>query len=522
VRTKVKREVSELSLLFEISQILERSIDLRDEVDAVLKAIARNTGMDRGTLTLVDRETGELFIDAAHKLTTQQRDRGRYRPGEGVTGRVVETGRPMVIPRISEEPTFLDRTRARAKLKKQEISFVCVPIKIGKETIGALSVDRLFHDPVSLDEDVRLLTIISSMIAQAVRIRQQAQEERRRLLAENVRLQNQLKDRFQPTNMVGNSNEMQDVFDLVAQVAPSDTTVLIRGESGVGKELVASAIHYNSARSSRSFVRVHCAALPESVVESELFGHEKGAFTGALYQRKGRFELAHTGTIFLDEIGDLTPGMQIRLLRVLQEREFERVGGDQTLQVDVRVIAATNRDLERLMDQQLFRQDLYYRLNVFPIHIPPLRERRADILDLANHFVERYSRANRKNVRRISTPAIDMLTRYHWPGNVRELENCIERAVLLTHDDVVHGHHLPPTLQTADASGTVMQGTLDAELNKLEHEMLVEALKNCRGNMAKAARTLGITERVMGLRLRKHDINPKDYRTPADARRRSR
>jgi Nif-specific regulatory protein len=380
------------------------------------------------------------------------------------------------------------------------------------QVIGALSADRLFMNDEPLEEDVRLMSIIASMIAQAVRLRQEHQDERKRLLEENTRLQNELQERFRPANIIGRSGAMQDVFDLIGQVAKSDATVLIRGESGVGKELVAHAIHYNSQRASKPFIRVNCAALPESVIESELFGHEKGAFTGALQQRKGRFELAHGGTIFLDEIGDLSAHTQVRMLRVLQEREFERVGGTDTVKVDVRIIAATNRDLEEMMQEGGFRQDLYYRLNVFPIHIPPLRERRTDILELANFFVEKYSKANHKYVRRISTPAIDMLMSYHWPGNVRELENCLERAVLLTTDDVVHGHHLPPTLQTAEASNTPMVGTLDETIERVEREMIIEALKNARGNRAEAARHLGITERLMGLRVRKHNINPKMFR----------
>ena len=248
------------------------------------------------------------------------------------------------------------------------------------------------------------------------------------------------------------------------------------------------------------------------MIESELFGHEKGAFTGAVASRKGRFELAQGGTLFLDEIGDLSPAMQIKLLRVLQEKEFERVGGTSTIKADVRLIAATNRDLEKLIEREQFRQDLYYRLNVFPVHIPPLRERRTDILLLADYFVERYSRQNHKNVRRISTPAIDMLMAYHWPGNVRELENCIERAVLLSDDEVLHGHHLPPTLQTAEASGTVPRGTLQVTLQRVERELLLEALKSSRGNMASAAQTLGITERIMGLRVRKYRLESRRFR----------
>jgi Nif-specific regulatory protein len=510
---EVRREVSELSLLFEISQTLDRSMDLRDEVGSVLTAIAKHTGMVRGTLTLLNRETGEILIEAAHGLSDKERERGRYKPGEGVTGMVVQTGRPMVIPRVSDEPLFLNRTKAR-NLSKEAISFICVPIKMGNEVIGALSVDHLFADPVSLEEDERLLSIIASMIAQAVRLRREAMEEHQRLLDENSRLAEELRERFRPSNIIGNSSAMQAVFDLIARVAKSDATVLIRGETGVGKELVAHAIHYNSLRATKPFIRVNCAALPESVIESELFGHEKGAFTGAVTQRKGRFELAQGGTIFLDEIGDLSAATQIRLLRVLQEREFERVGGAETIKVDVRVLVATNRDLEELVKKWQFRQDLYYRLNVFPIHIPPLRERRSDTLLLADYFVEKYSKANNKNVRRISTAATDMLTRYHWPGNVRELENCIERAVLMTNDDAVHAHHLPPTLQTAEATGTIVDSTLGTSLDALERDMITEALKNARGNKAKAAKALGLTERVMGLRVLKHGVNPRQFRTP--------
>ncbi len=510
---EVRREVEELSLLYEISRTLDNSLDLRDVVGPVLEAMAQRMGMVNGTLTLLNRQTGEIMIEAAYGLSSSQQRRGRYKPGEGVTGKVVQTGEPAIVPRIAEDPLFLNRTGARRRLRRSDISFICVPIKLGTEVIGALSADRLFTDDVSFKEDVRLLSIIASMISQAVRLRQSAQEERERLMAENVRLQEELKDRFRPANIIGNSRAMQQVYDLIAKVAQSDATVLIRGESGVGKELVSQAIHYNSPRAAKPMVKVSCAALPESVIESELFGHEKGAFTGAVSQRKGRFELANGGTIFLDEIGDLSHATQIKLLRVLQEREFERVGGTETVRSDVRVIAATNRDLEPLVEAGGFRQDLYYRLNVFPIFVPPLRERKTDIPLLSDFFVERYSLANHKSVRRISTPAIDMLMAYHWPGNVRELENCVERAVLLSNDDVIHGHHLPPSLQTAEASGTVHAGTLEATLENVEREVLLDALKSARGNKAKAARALGITERIMGLRVKRHGLEPRRFRT---------
>jgi Nif-specific regulatory protein len=512
-KSNLERKLKELTLIFEVSQSLHQSMDLRKVVSSILEAMAKHMGMVRGTLTLLNRESGEIFIEAAHGLSASQKERGKYRSGEGVTGKVIATGEPAVVPHISDEPLFLDRTGARRGLSKSDISFICVPIKIGTETIGTLSADRLFEERVSLDEDVRLLSTIALLIAQAVKLRQEAEEERHRLVEENERLQRQLEQRFRPSNIIGKSKGMQHLYDLIAQVCSTDTTVLIRGESGTGKELVAQAIHYNSRRTDRPFIKVNCGALPESVVESELFGHEKGAFTGAIATRKGRFELAHGGTIFLDEVGDLSALTQIRLLRVLQEREFERVGGTSTIKIDVRVIAATNRNLEDLIEKGIFREDLYYRLNVFPIHVPPLRERKTDIPLLADFFVERCNRVNGKSVRRISTPAIDMLMSYHWPGNVRELENCIERAVLLSTDDVLHGRHLPPTLQTAEASGTGPSGTLESVLAEVERDLINDALKAARGNKAKAARALGITERVMGLRVQQFGIDPRRYRS---------
>ena len=510
---RTNREISDLSLLYEISRRLEASSDPRDEMQPILDLIADYTGMVRGTVTLLNRQTNELAIEAAHGLSERQRALGRYRPGEGITGKVVATGEPLIVPHISGSPDFLDRTGARADKSQTDLSFICVPIKIKKDVIGALSVDRPFTDDESLDDDVRLLSVIASMISQAARIRREAQEERQALEKENQRLQSELQERFHPSNMIGSSGAMRMVYSQISQVADGDTTVLIRGESGVGKELVAAAIHYHSSRSNRPFIRVNCAALPESVIESELFGHEKGAFTGAINERKGRFELADRGTIFLDEIGDLSRPVQVKILRVLQEREFERVGGSTTIRSDVRIIAATHRDLESMVNASEFRQDLFYRLNVFPIHIPPLRERRADILDLANFFIERYNKLLKKNVKRISTPTIDMLTAYHWPGNVRELENVIERAMVLSVDGVLHSHQLPPTLQTAEASRTQTTGPLQEKLDRFEREMIVEALKVSRGNMARAARELGFTDRQMGVRMTKYEIDPKRFRT---------
>ncbi|MCJ7773466.1 MAG: sigma-54 dependent transcriptional regulator, partial [Desulfobacterales bacterium] len=289
-------------------------------------------------------------------------------------------------------------------------------------------------------------------------------------------------------------------------------TVLIRGESGTGKELVASSIHYNSLRAKQAFVKVNCAALPTNLIESELFGHEKGAFTGAIKQRQGKFELANKGTIFLDEIGSIDMDVQVKLLRVLQEKEFERVGGHLTIKSDVRIITATNKNLELAVEEEVFRGNLYYRLNVFPIYIPPLRERKTDVLLLADYFLEKYSLENNKNIKRFSTPAIDMLMSYHWPGNVRELENCIERAVLLCEEGVIHSYHLPPTLQTGTESNTLPSQSLEESIANIEKEMIIDALKNTRGNISLASEMLNTTVRRFSYKAEKYGVSYKDYR----------
>jgi Nif-specific regulatory protein len=301
-------------------------------------------------------------------------------------------------------------------------------------------------------------------------------------------------------------------YDQVSQVARSNATVLLRGESGTGKEMIANALHYNSLRSKRPFVKINCAALPDTLIESELFGHEKGAFTGAERAKKGRFELADGGTLFLDEIGDLPVQTQIKLLRVLQEREFERLGGAQPIRTNIRLITATNKNLEDAISKGEFREDLYYRLNVFTIFLPPLRERKSDILLLAEHFLEKYEKEYGKRIRRISTPAIDMLMSYHFPGNVRELENAIERAVLVCDSNVIHGHHLPPTLQTAEVSGTVTNLTLASAVAAFERDLIQDTLKSTGGNVAGAARALDSTERILGYKIKKYGIDPRRFR----------
>jgi Nif-specific regulatory protein len=311
---------------------------------------------------------------------------------------------------------------------------------------------------------------------------------------------------------VGNSREMVEIYKMIDTVARANTTVLIRGESGVGKEGIAHAIHYHSPRADGPFIKLNCSALPESLIESELFGHEKGAFTGASNKRIGRFELAHGGTLFLDELGDLPLSTQVKLLRVLQERTIERLGGTETISVDVRIVCATNRDLEDQIKEGEFREDLFFRINVFPIYIPPLRERKSDIPGLVDHFIGKINKRDNLKIKRICSSAMDMLMQYHWPGNVRELENVVERSCLLSRNGVIYGYHLPPSLQVPVKSH-INQGPLDTVLSKLEKELLLDALKYTRGNMAKAAEILGISERMMGIRIKKYNIDARKFKT---------
>jgi len=508
----MKHKPDEIVCLYEITKAIHATLDLRQALYKALSLMSEHLGMNRGSIALLNPDTSEIHIEVAHGISSSEKIRGRYKLGEGVTGRVIESGRPMAVPKIDDEPLFLDRTGARSRIDKSTISFICVPIKEGRKVVGALSVDRIFEGSAPLEEDVRLLTVVSTLIAQKVAVLESINREQERLKEENLRLRKELNKKYSFTNIIGNSRKMQEVFYLITQVAKSNANVLLLGESGTGKELAANAIHYNSLRATKPFVKVNCAALPENLVEAELFGYEKGAFTGASREKAGKFELAHAGTIFLDEIGSLALESQGKLLRVLQEKELERLGGTQVIKANIRLIAATNKDLAQSVEQGTFREDLFYRLNVYPIYMPALREREADILLLADYFLEKYAEEYDKNIKRISTPAIEALTQYHWPGNVRELENCMERAVLLCDDQVIHSYHLPPTLQTAQETGTQQTQSLTEAVERYERELLIDSLKSSRGNMRKAAMALKTTERIFGYKVKKYGIEPKRYR----------
>jgi len=506
------RKIEKITLFYEISKVLNEHLDLEKSLYNVLSILAESMDMVRGTVSILNPLNNEINIEIAHGISKSAVRKGKYKLGEGITGKVIETGKSITIPKISEEPQFLDRTDTRRAKKNKEYSFICVPVKKGKQVIGAISVDKPYDASYSLSEGKKFISVLATMIANHVINLETIRIEKEKLKEENLRLKSELENKYQFTNIIGNSNKMREVFQMISQVSRSNTTALIRGESGTGKELVANSIHYNSERAKQPFVKVNCAALPANLIESELFGHEKGAFTGAIKQKRGKFELADKGTMFLDEIGAVELDVQVNLLRVLQEKEFERVGGHRTIKTDVWIIAATNKNLEQGVEEETFRGDLYYRINVFPIYLPPLRERKTDILLLADYFLEKYSNENNKNIKRFSTPAIDMMMSYHWPGNVRELENCIERGVLLCDEGVIHSYHLPPTIQTGVESGTLPSRSLEDAIENLEREMIIDALKNTKGNIKQAAELLDTTVRKISYKAEKFGLNYRDYR----------
>ncbi|WP_243368555.1 sigma 54-interacting transcriptional regulator [Fundidesulfovibrio soli] len=494
----------ELKVLYEISQIIGQALDLDQTLSDILRILSETLEMKRATITLLDEETNTLAISASHGLSPEEKRRGVYRLDEGVTGRIFQTGKPFVVPDISKEPLFLDKTQSRG-MERGRIAFLGVPVTIKGQPGGVLTADRLFSDDVSYDEDVRFLSIVAALIGQFVQLGKQVRAREENLRRENLSLRFKLSKTYHRFFIVGQSQPMTRVHQMIEKVAPTRATVLLLGESGTGKTLTARMIHELSDRAKYPFIKVNCAAIPENLLESELFGYEKGAFTGAAAPKPGRFEEADKGTIFLDEIGELSAGIQSKLLRFLQEREFERLGGIKTRKVDVRIIAATNRDLAEAVTHGEFREDLYYRLNVFPVLVPSLRERREDIPALLNHFLDKLSR---EYGRRLSfTPrALDALVKYDWPGNVREMENLVERLSIMVEDERIDLADVPPYFFTAGKPAP--QASLDgqASLKDMEKREVMAALERHNWVQSRAARELGLTLRQMGYRIRKFGL----------------
>lgn len=554
---RVRREHVELVTIYEIGKLLSSSLDIDRTFQVALNVLSIHLGFNR-TLVLLTGEEDGLTLHSSLGLTPEQLRRGRWEKGGGVVGRVLARGAAIVIPDAAAEPEISHEADALNAESGEHAALFAVPIKSLDEVHGVLVGQRLVGERTRLDDDLRMLTMVAGLMGQALQLNHRITEEQSRLRDETRRLEKAVRRRFAIDNVVGASARMQEVFAEVHQAAPSRSTVLIRGESGTGKEAIARALHELSPRKGAPFVTVNCAALSESLLESELFGHEKGAFTGANSDRKGRFELAHGGTLFLDEIGDISPGFQAKLLRVLQEREFERVGGTRSIRVDVRLVCATNRNLEKMIQRGEFRADLYYRINVVSIFLPPLRERRDDIPLLVKFFVARFNKENARDLK-ISNDAIRVLTHCYWPGNVRELENCIERTATMASGGIIAAtsfachsnrcltqvlHHvdredavnaapassqvatvpLPPLPARMPAgAGPMRVGPVaslpaapdrqfrESEAPNGDRDRLVWALEQCGWVQAKAARLLHVTPRQLAYALQKHSIEVRKF-----------
>jgi Nif-specific regulatory protein len=487
----------------------------QSSLKSMLRTLALNHGFLRPHLVIYDPETRTLKLSLTHGPVKNAQ--ATYEPGQGVTGQVFATGQPVIVPKMKEHPAFLNRAFGRTEEELGTLAFICVPVLIqsrepdgGIEVIGTLSVDTPCDSFDCLEAQCRFLEVVAGMVANHAAYLQEEMAKQKHFMAQGMMI-GASGDGVQAENIVAASKAMRLVLNQVGQVGPSRATVLLRGESGTGKELLAEAIHVSSPRREMPLIKLNCAALPSELVESELFGYQKGAFTGAIQSKKGLFELAHKGTLFLDEIGELSLSAQAKVLRAIQEQEIQRLGSEQTLTVDVRMVCATHQPLEELVEQARFRDDLYYRINVFPIFIPRLMERREDILPLAEHFLKHFAQEYTKSIKRISTPAIDLLTQYHWPGNVRELRNCMERAVLICDEEVIRTYHLPPSLQTAESSATDTNLSFCEAVAKFEQEILVDALKKARGNMLQAARDLRVSYRIVNYKVKKYGLDPKKF-----------
>jgi Nif-specific regulatory protein len=507
----IQKELRIVLLLFDISQVVNKSLNLEESLQSVLEKMAEHAGMREGTITIPSRETGEPDLHLAYGASI--RDRTQRRVIEEIADRVLETGIPAIADRSSKKPRSFHGsnvlTKERGQWTKRNVSYVCVPIRGADGLVGTMAADQLFPEEQSVEEDVRLLTQIAHLLANAVEIRREVQKQQHLLQMKLDRLQGEITDQFKPARIIGNSHAIRDVCRLVTQASASRSHVLLTGEAGTGKELIAREIHANSNRADRPFVRVNLAALPQETIASELFGTSPDKVMSTA--PKGCFEIANGGTLFLEEITHLPMTVQTGILGVLQEGELLQPSAPDP-GMDVRVISATSHALEKSVQNSEFRADLFYRLNAFPIFVPPLRDRKTDVASLADHFIGRAAKKYSKPITRISAHAIDLLTHHSWPGNVRELEDCIEGAVFLNTDGVIHAHHLPPSIQVLEPNQAPLQGDLQGWLAMLEQELIVDALRSAQGDTAQAARILGINKLLLRRRIKKYGLASKHFK----------
>ncbi len=466
--------------------------------DAAMRLLHAQLHAIGGALFLANPSERSIELEACYGASA---DAFRPRYGLGVAGRVAEGGRPIVVPAVRQEPMALEELADPVAWSRAPLSLISVPVSVRDQCVGALSVYFASDATARFAARLKAVNVVASAVAQAF------QSARIPSLAVPPVRGSRERAVFEYANMIGTSAAMRRVYEEIGQVASTSATALILGESGTGKELVALAIHANSERAQGPFVKMNGAALPDTLFESELFGHERGAFTGAVARKKGRLDMAQGGSLFLDEVGDLPLATQVKLLRVLQFREYERLGGTETLKADVRVIAATNKNVSSAVAKGTFREDLYYRLNVFTITAPPLRDRLDDVPALSEYFLDRYARQHRRNIRRIGSGALALLRGYSWPGNVRELENAMERAVVACDGVVVDERHLPEAIRAVEPAKHTDRLTLTGAVEELESRMIRDALRESAGNLARAARALGTTERIVRYKVQKYGLD---------------
>ena len=508
--------LSQMDALYGVSQVLSRSLDYRETIQEVLRILDESAGLTRGLVSVVEPD-GSLLVQSVHGVDPGHFESVRYQSGEGIIGFAMEKSRTIILQRVGDDRRFINKMG----VYDPDLPFIAVPIKVAGSLKGVLAVQPGVEDDPLLEDRARFLEMIANLIGQSLRLSLQVEQEKRSLLEERDLLRRTVRHQHGFDSIVGRSAVMRRVFDQVRLVAKWNTTVLIRGETGTGKELIANAIHYNSPRARGPLVKLNCAALPENLLESELFGHERGSFTGAVGSRKGRFEQADGGTLFLDEIGEISPAFQAKLLRVLQEGEFERVGGSRSIKVDVRIIAATHRDLETAVDMGDFREDLFYRLNVMPLYLPPLRERLEDISDICRHLLTKVGNVQKRKLT-ITDSALRRLANYEWPGNVRELENCLERAAVLSEDGAIDGDLIrfpgrertpprPAVFAAAPVAAVPREAASLEDPNLSERERVIAALEQAGWVQAKAARLLNMTPRQIAYRIQTLNIEVKQF-----------
>ncbi|MEK9658008.1 MAG: sigma 54-interacting transcriptional regulator [bacterium] len=501
-------ESKEFDILHEIAETLASSFNLSKTLTKIFTILNQKLNIEK-TLLILNKETDTYVISESYGFDNLDTELNKYICFK-TTQKALSNNKTII-----EEINTLELNLSN---NKKKTTYFAYPIIMGDEKIGVLHTQLRYKNTNNSHQTNKILSIISLMLGQEIKLNTLKEIETKKLKEETYQLKNELKKKYGIKNMAGTSPKMQEIYNLISQVSHTTTTILIRGESGTGKELIAHAIHHNNHNRHGPFISINCGAIPENLMESELFGHEKGAFTDAYEQKKGKFEAAENGTLFLDELGELSLNLQVKLLRVLQEKEFSPIGSHKTIKTNVRIIAATNENLEQLIEEKKFRKDLYYRLNVFPIYLPPLRERKEDILLLINHFINKFKKETNKDIFGISTECYNILYNYNWPGNIRELENIIERATILCDKNKIQTCHLPTnilgsTTYLTSTNNPTTQKDLKESIKDFEKSLIINALIKSKGNKTNSAKLLNTTVRILNYKIKDLMINWKTYKT---------